>query len=108
MRQPGQKAVTGRVASHTLNRFQTAGPHALYVPWNFNDSDRKRGVIMRQLVLQSAVRIPGEGAGLRDERSVAAGKAPSPALRMLGGPFQLTSVNFNGAGRRGCNSGRVG
>ena len=37
MRQPGQKAVTGRVASHTLNQFQTAGPHALYVPWNFND-----------------------------------------------------------------------
>ena len=37
MRQPGQKAVTGRVASHTLNRFQTAGPHALYVPFRFND-----------------------------------------------------------------------
>ena len=27
-------AKRGRVASHTLNRFQTAGPHALYVPWN--------------------------------------------------------------------------
>ena len=36
MRQPGQKAVTGRVASHTLDLFQTAGPHALYVPFKFN------------------------------------------------------------------------
>ena len=39
-----------RVSRDTLNRFQTAGPHALYVPWNFNDSDRKRGVIMGKAV----------------------------------------------------------
>ena len=42
MRQPGQKAVSGRVASHALNQFQTAGPRALDVPWNFNGQTRKR------------------------------------------------------------------
>jgi hypothetical protein len=34
MRQPGQKAVTGRVASHALTQFLSAGPRALYAPWN--------------------------------------------------------------------------
>jgi hypothetical protein len=33
VRQPGQKAVTGRVASHALILFQPAGPRALCVPW---------------------------------------------------------------------------
>ena len=33
MRQPGQKAVTGRVASHTQHRLvPSAGPHALDFP----------------------------------------------------------------------------
>jgi hypothetical protein len=38
-RQPGQKAVTGRVASHTSIQVstQTAGLHALDFPEMFND-----------------------------------------------------------------------
>jgi hypothetical protein len=49
MRQPGQKAVTGRVASHTRHRLVPTGRTTRPVrPLEFNDSDRKRGVIMRE------------------------------------------------------------
>jgi hypothetical protein len=72
MRQPGQKAVTGRVASPHPYRLVPSGRTTRPVrPLECNDSDRKRGVIMNEAVLLRPYRFEEASGDGPQDRSAA-------------------------------------
>ena len=115
MRQPGQKAVTGRVASHTRNRLvPSAGPHALDFPEMFNVQTGNGAWKRRGLRFSfpnfgdSAPNCLNGGWQSPQRRGQLAAQSPQFCLRLLL-PLCLEQGVYicSGNGEAGCAAGRI-